>query len=106
MVLKRVEMAYLGASLKFSKSSYASFIKYLSEVDVQASDELWRTRFVGSSLLQSPQTQHASTDRARNDKMLTHTATISRNTASMGITMPSIIRAAWLNGSCSLLWLE
>jgi hypothetical protein len=65
MVLKRVEMAYLGASLKFSKSSYASFIKYLSEVDVQASDELWRTRFVGSSLLQSPQTQHASTDLIR-----------------------------------------
>jgi amino acid adenylation domain-containing protein/non-ribosomal peptide synthase protein (TIGR01720 family) len=95
MVLKRVEMAYLGASLKFSENSYASFIKYLSDVDEQASDEFWRTRFVGSSPLQFPQTQNASTDRARNNKMLTHTATISRNTASMGITMPSIIRAAW-----------
>jgi len=95
MVLSRVEMAYRDASTNFPKSSYALFIKYLSEVDEPASDEFWRTKLAGSSPLQFPQAQHTSTERARNNQILNHTSSISRNTASMGITVPTIIRAAW-----------
>lgn len=95
MVLKRVETAYLDASTNFPKSSYALFIKYLSDVDEKASDEFWRRRLAGSSPLQFPQAQHTNTDRAQNNQLLTHTTIISRNTASMGITVPTIIRGAW-----------
>ncbi|PVH81870.1 nonribosomal peptide synthase [Cadophora sp. DSE1049] len=95
MVLKRVENAYLDSSSRFSKSSYSMFIKYLSEVDEEASDEFWKTRLLEASQLQFPQDQHVVTDQARDNRTLTHTTPISRNTASMGITVPTIIRAAW-----------
>lgn len=95
MVLSRVETAYRDQATHLSKSSYALFIKYLSDVDEPASDEFWRTRLSGSSPLQFPQTQHTSSDRGRNNQILNHAASISRNTASMGITVPTIIRAAW-----------
>jgi non-ribosomal peptide synthetase component F/aryl carrier-like protein len=95
MVLKRVEMAYMDNASSISKSSYALFIKYLTEVDDNASDEFWRKRLSGASPLQFPQSQHVASERKSDSKTLTHTVSISQNTASMGITLPSIIRAAW-----------
>ncbi|TVY44055.1 Nonribosomal peptide synthetase [Lachnellula occidentalis] len=95
MVLKRVETAYVDSGSSLPKSSYALFIKYLSEVDEPASDEFWRKRLSGSSPLQFPQNQHVSTDRRTNNQTFTHSVQISQNTSSMGITLPSIIRAAW-----------
>ena len=95
MVLKRVETAYLDSASSLPKSSYALFIKYLSEVDEHASDEFWRKRLSGSSPLQFPQNQHVSSNRTSDNKTLTHSVSISQNTTSMGITLPSVIRAAW-----------
>ncbi|KAH7407957.1 nonribosomal peptide synthase [Cadophora sp. MPI-SDFR-AT-0126] len=95
MVLKRVETAYLDSSSRFSKNYYSLFIKYLLQVDEEASDEFWKTRLLEASPLQFPQDQHVASDQACNNHMLTHTTPISRNTASMGITVPTIIRAAW-----------
>lgn len=95
MVLKRVELAYRDTASTLSKSSYALFIRYLSEVDEHASDEFWRKRLSGSSPLRFPQNQHISTDGTSDNKILSHTISISQNTTSMGITLPTIIRAAW-----------
>jgi hypothetical protein len=95
MVLKRVETAYLDSTSSLPKSSYALFIKYLSEVDEHVSDEFWRKRLSGTSPLQFPQNQHVSSDRTSDSQTLTHSVSISQNTMSMGITLPSIIRAAW-----------
>ena len=95
MVLKRVETAYLDSTSNFPASPYVLFIKYLSDIDEQASDEFWRTRLSGAAPLQFPQNQSLEPDQGHSTQMLTHTATISRHTAGMGITVPTIIRAAW-----------
>ena len=95
MVLKRVETTYLDCSSRFAKNCYALFIKYLAEVDQEASDEFWKTRLLAASPLQFPQDKHVATGQARNNQVLTHTTPVSRNTASTGITVPTIIRAAW-----------
>ncbi|RDL40220.1 uncharacterized protein BP5553_00199 [Venustampulla echinocandica] len=95
MVLKRVELVYADGAASFSKTPYSLFIKWLSEVDEQASDEFWRRRLSGSSPLVFPQGQHTVSGDSQNNQTLCHTASISRRTASTGITVPTIIRAAW-----------
>ncbi|TVY85159.1 Nonribosomal peptide synthetase [Lachnellula suecica] len=95
MVLKKVEMAYNSNKSSLSRRPYASFIKYLSEVDEHASDEFWRKRLCGASPLHFPQNQHAAVTPKSDSRIITHSVSTSQNTTSMGITLPSIIRAAW-----------
>lgn len=95
MVLKKVEAVYKDGAVSFSKTPYSLFIKWLSEIDEQVSDEFWRKRLSGSSPLVFPQGQHTVSGDSQNDETLCHTASISRKSANTGITMPTIIRAAW-----------
>ncbi|EHK99657.1 putative HC-toxin synthetase [Glarea lozoyensis 74030] len=95
MVLKRVEATYTDNTASFSKSSYASFIQYTSSVDEKISDDFWRERLLNAAPLQFPQPQRTTIDSKLGHETLTHKAPISRNTTSMGITVPTIIRAAW-----------
>jgi amino acid adenylation domain-containing protein/non-ribosomal peptide synthase protein (TIGR01720 family) len=95
MVLKRVEMTYMQSASDLTKSSYAGFIQYTSSIDEKVSDNFWRTRLLNASPLQFPQPQHTVTDSTLDHDTLTHKVPISRNTTSMGITLPTIIRAAW-----------
>ena len=95
MMLKMVETNYFEGMSTVSKSSYASFIKYLSETDVSASDEFWRSRFLEASPSHFPPPLPFASDQPSNNQILTHTARISGDVNAMGITFPTIIRAAW-----------
>jgi amino acid adenylation domain-containing protein/non-ribosomal peptide synthase protein (TIGR01720 family) len=95
MVLKRVEMTYMQNPSDYTNNSYAGFIQYNSSVDENVSDNFWRTRLLNASPLQFPQPQHTVVDSSLGHDTLTHQVPISRNTTSMGITLPTIIRAAW-----------
>jgi len=95
MVLSRVQSAYFDSTSSFPKSSYASFIKYVTDVDSQVSDEFWRTRLANASPLQFPQNVRAEGNQIRDNQMLSHTIAISDDSAGMEVTIPTIIRAAW-----------
>jgi amino acid adenylation domain-containing protein/non-ribosomal peptide synthase protein (TIGR01720 family) len=95
MVLQRVESAYLDSVSSFPKSSYASFIKYLTEMDMPASDDFWRTRLANASPLQFPQTIARADEQTRSNQMLSHSISISADVAGLDVTVPTIIRAAW-----------
>jgi len=92
MVLNRVQSAYLDSSSTFPKATYASFIKYITDIDVQTSDEFWRARLAGCSPLQFP--QNSRTDQTRSNHLLKHSVKISGDSARE-VTIPTIIRAAW-----------
>ncbi|KAF4633014.1 hypothetical protein G7Y89_g5108 [Cudoniella acicularis] len=95
MILRRVEMAYMNNPSTLLKSSYASFIQYTTSIDEKLSDEFWRIRLLNASPLHFPQPQHTTDGHTLNNRVLTHSTPISQNTTSMGITVPTIIRAAW-----------
>jgi len=95
MVLSRVQSAYFDSSSSFPKSSYASFIKYVTDVDLQASDEFWRTRLANAAPLQFPQNVRAESNQVRDNQMISHSIAISDDSAGMEVTIPTIIRAAW-----------
>jgi len=95
MVLSRVQSAYLDSTSSFPTSSYASFIKYISDIDIQTSDEFWRTRLAGASPLQFPQkSTHSDANLTRENQVLNHRITVS-DVNRMEVTIPTIIRAAW-----------
>ena len=95
MVLSRVQSAYLDSTSSFPTSSYASFIKYIMDVDIQTSDEFWRTRLAGAAPLQFPQkATHSDSNIVRDSQVLHHNLAVS-DASRMEVTIPTIIRAAW-----------
>ena len=95
MMLKIVETNYFEAMSSVPKSPYVNFIKYLSETNIPASDEFWRSRFLGASPSHFPPPLLSAHDQPSNNQMLTHNTRISRDAITMDITLPTIIRAAW-----------
>ncbi|KUJ06201.1 acetyl-CoA synthetase-like protein [Mollisia scopiformis] len=95
MILRRVEKLYHEESLQLPKSLYSSFIQYLTSTDEEISNEYWRTTLDGAAPLQFPQHQKLAFDHSGASQVLTHTTQISKNTASMGFTVATTIRAAW-----------
>lgn len=95
MILSRVQSAYLDSASSFPKSSYASFIKYVTDIDIHTSDNFWRARLEGASPLQFPTVSRTEDNRSRQNHVLTHSICISKDSAKMEVTLPTIIRAAW-----------
>jgi amino acid adenylation domain-containing protein/non-ribosomal peptide synthase protein (TIGR01720 family) len=95
MILQKVENMYQDTAPKLPSRTYSTFIQYLSSVNQQASNDYWRTLLTGANPLQFPQNQHLALNKSSNSQTLKHTSNISRNTVNMGITVATIIRAAW-----------
>ncbi|KAF4996187.1 hypothetical protein FGRMN_4635 [Fusarium graminum] len=75
--------------------SFSNFIKYLADVDKQASDEFWRARFQSASCVSHfPTVASATTNAASLQASLKHTIPYKRDALGMDITIPTIIRAA------------
>ena len=95
MVLKRVEMIYLNDSPIPPTVHYASFIKYLSEVDTKSSESFWKENLSEALPLQFPQIQHSDATHERKSRTFKHSTPISRDTTGMDYTISTAIRAAW-----------
>ncbi|KAK7427649.1 Nonribosomal peptide synthetase 4, partial [Neonectria magnoliae] len=95
-VLKLVSQLYHGDDV-YSPTPivpFANFIKYLADVDVQASDEFWKAKFRGASPSHFPPVP--STPSAESSgASLKHTIPYSRGSLNMDITIPTVVRAAW-----------
>ncbi|KAF5719487.1 non-ribosomal peptide synthetase [Fusarium mundagurra] len=94
-LLKLVSQFYHGDTAHGHVVEYANFIKYLADLDAEASDEFWKARFQDSaSISHFPKISSAPAAYSRQES-LTHTIQYSRNDLGMDITIPTIIRAAW-----------
>ncbi|KAF3490821.1 nonribosomal peptide synthase [Arthroderma uncinatum] len=90
LILQRVESIYRGQTPAIPKSSYADFINYLSTTDLNATKEFWTAKLADTSCSKFPPLPPTKDE--------SETRTFSRRIATStvgGITMPTIIRAAW-----------
>ncbi|KAF4966173.1 hypothetical protein FSARC_6132 [Fusarium sarcochroum] len=74
---------------------YANFVEYLANVDAQASDEFWKTRFQDASLVSHFPTISSTTGAESSRATQKHTIQYKRDDLGMDITIPTIVRAAW-----------
>lgn len=96
ILLKRVEDIYWNRALKSRVTSYASFINYLQQRDVSASDQFWKSYLEGASPVAFPRATNSSSDKGSEQKTISDTSELSQSAlSSLDITMPALIRAAW-----------
>ncbi|KAF5023771.1 hypothetical protein F66182_4164 [Fusarium sp. NRRL 66182] len=96
-ILKLVSKFYHedGAEDLASAAPYANFVKYLVDVDVQASNEFWRTKFQSASLVSHFPTVSSTPGAELSHVSLKHVVQYKRDDIGMDLTIPSIVRAAW-----------
>lgn len=94
-MLQRVEDIYFENQTPSPKASYSNFIRYLSQTDPQSCNRYWQARFHGLSSSHFPIDSSQGTGQNASYEILKYTARIPERKAGTGITMPTIIRAAW-----------
>ena len=94
-IIKMVETAYFDSPVTLPRSSYASFIRYLSKIDLESCDNFWKANLSEASPLQFPQLQTVDSGQVRQIEAFSHKTPISRDAINMDVTVPSVIRAAW-----------
>ncbi|CAG8957989.1 hypothetical protein HYFRA_00000332 [Hymenoscyphus fraxineus] len=94
MVFGLIESAYLDSLATLPTTPYSSFIRYLSEIDQEASDNFWKSTLAGASPLQFPH-QLVDSDRVPQIEAFSHSTKIPVKSINHDTTMSSIIRAAW-----------
>jgi amino acid adenylation domain-containing protein/non-ribosomal peptide synthase protein (TIGR01720 family) len=110
-LFNQVELCYRNSELRLPASvPFSRFIKYLSKLDRNESDNFWLSYLEGSTATQFPQLPssgykvQASCQIQRQIKM--------RRRTDMEVTVPSMIRAAWglllaaFSGSDDVIWGE
>lgn len=94
-MLQRVEDIYFEDAPPAPKASYAQFIKYISATDSQLAGRFWQSRFDGLQSIHFPRTSAAEGVQEGSTDTLKYTMKLPQRAAATGITLPTIIRAAW-----------
>ena len=93
-MLQRVEELYFEDHSTSPKVSFAQFANYLSKVDGQACNHFWKSKFEGLESVHFPKSTTPESQQGSTDTLKLSLNLPSRQ-AGTGITLPSIIRAAW-----------
>ncbi|KAL8819210.1 MAG: hypothetical protein Q9223_002309 [Gallowayella weberi] len=94
-MLQRVEDIYFEDSPPSINASYAQFIKYISDMDRQVSDRFWRLKFDGLQSIHFPRMSSVEGGQEGSTDTLKFTLQLPQKETGIGITLPTIIRAAW-----------
>ncbi|KAL8774137.1 MAG: hypothetical protein Q9209_001245 [Squamulea sp. 1 TL-2023] len=94
-MLQRVEDIYFEDSPPSIKASYAHFIKYVSGMDRQVSERFWRSKFDGLQSIHFPRVSSNEGEHEGSTDTLKYTLRLPQKATATGITLPTIIRAAW-----------
>ncbi|KAI9902278.1 hypothetical protein N3K66_001630 [Trichothecium roseum] len=96
-ILKMVEQFYIqdSAASPIHSVPFANFIKYLSEVDVSASNNFWEGRFKGASPSHFPPIPTNPSTAERATTTINHAIKYDRSSLKLDVTVPTIVRAAW-----------
>ncbi|EEP79831.1 predicted protein [Uncinocarpus reesii 1704] len=94
VMLKRVENAYFEKTSPPLQTSYARFIQYLTNADLVASDEFWRSNLAGISSVSFPQVPRSLTEQYSATRTISSRTEIPTQRPG-DVTIPSIVRAAW-----------
>ncbi|KAL8654006.1 MAG: hypothetical protein Q9210_001767, partial [Variospora velana] len=94
-MLQRVEDIYFEDAPPAPKASYAQFIRYLSRTDSQSADRFWRSKFEGLQSVHFPKAPLSGIEQQGSTDTLRYTLKLPPKATATGITVPTIIRAAW-----------
>ncbi len=94
-MLQRVEAIYFEDSPSPPIASYSHFIKYLSDCDVQACDRFWQSKFENLQASHFPKSSSSAADPPSTTDTLHYTIQLPKRATGTGITLPTMIRAAW-----------
>lgn len=93
-MLQRVEEIYFEDSSALPRASYSGFMHYLSKVDGQACTQFWKSRFEGLESVHFPKSTNPEAPQGTTDTIKL-TLDLPRRPTGTGITLPTMIRAAW-----------
>ncbi|KAL9627971.1 MAG: hypothetical protein Q9204_006204, partial [Flavoplaca sp. TL-2023a] len=94
-MLQRVEKFYFDDSPPAIRASYPQFINYISGMDRQVSDRFWRSKFDGLQSLHFPRLSSVEGEQVGSTGTFKYTVRLPQSSMATGITLPTIIRAAW-----------
>ncbi|KAL2670220.1 hypothetical protein Neosp_014687 [[Neocosmospora] mangrovei] len=96
-LLKLVSQYYYGegAGSLGPTVPFANFVKYLADINVQASDEFWKARLQGASSASHFPTMSSTISVESSHASLKHTIRYRREDIGMDVTIPTLVRAAW-----------
>ncbi|KAL8873714.1 MAG: hypothetical protein Q9174_000861, partial [Haloplaca sp. 1 TL-2023] len=94
-MLQRVEDYYMGRSPHLSTAPYSGFIKYLSSQDGRAADRFWRSKFNDLQSIHFPKASSLGSEQEGSTDTMNHMVRLPQQAAKTGITLPTVIRAAW-----------
>ncbi|KAL8722265.1 MAG: hypothetical protein Q9225_001212 [Loekoesia sp. 1 TL-2023] len=94
-MLQRVEDIFFEDAPPAPKATYAQFIKYVSSIDSRTADGFWRSKFDGLQSIHFPRATSTEGIQEGSTDTLKYTLNLPQKAAATGITLPTIIRAAW-----------
>ena len=94
-MLQRVEDIYAEDMSPQMKARYSGFIRYLSSINSQAADQFWESKFRGMQALPFPNVSLAEDEEQATTETLEYAFELSSKPVGTGITLPTMIRAAW-----------
>ncbi|KAI9745822.1 MAG: hypothetical protein M1818_000503 [Claussenomyces sp. TS43310] len=93
-LFEQVETIYKhGVSALSPVTPYKNFIRYLANIDTQASDAFWNSQLSGGSPSAFPELPSTSYE-ARPNRTQSHPFSVSRNNG-LAFTIPTILKSAW-----------
>lgn len=95
LVLKRVEDVYQSRAVSGNHPSYAKFIQYLQETNVDASERFWRSYLSGVSSMHFPHLPLSAANECPSFRTASRSVDVARRAISPDITVPTLIQAAW-----------
>ena len=93
-MLQRVEELYFEDESALPKVSFSQFMHYITKVDGQACSQFWKSKFGGLETVHFPKSLTAAADQGTTDT-LKFTLNLPPRPSGTGITLPTMIRAAW-----------
>lgn len=96
-VIDLVSKFYHGDSSERLKPAvpFANFAKYLADIDVQASDEFWKSRLQGASPATHFPIMSATIGAGSSSSSLRHTVQYGKDNLRVDVTTSTVVRAAW-----------
>lgn len=94
-MLQRVEDIFFEDAPPAPKVSYNQFIKYLSNKDSRVADRFWRMKFDNLQSIHFPRASSTEGGQDGSTDTFKYSLKLPQKAAATGITIPSIIRAAW-----------
>ncbi|PWY66710.1 acetyl-CoA synthetase-like protein [Aspergillus heteromorphus CBS 117.55] len=93
LVFDRIDRAYRGQAMG-KDASFKAFMRYVVSTDRDAADSFWREYLAGATATEFPCTV-STAKMPVSDATIRHDMALDPSQRLPGITMPSVIRAAW-----------